>query len=373
MSSNIDWTVAFVLPNLLLKDAVDEKFVSIAPSSDARVLKCIEMNPAARQLITGFTDQFGNRSDVSVLIYRRGAISKTKLLPALISFRNLFALSCILNGWQYAIGNPNVFWTLFSDYFDCYPWAPGAGGLDLVQIGPAQESIRKASAFRGQSSPDLPQMGMLIGASPDNTVFEPLRAAWRRKFCRSGSSETKITSLFRSLAVAYQAAALPIKNSSWLFDYGTNIALWVSAFEILVHPLQNKASFQEVLNFLGKAAWHNPKLAHRRFKITYKGRTERVNLVKALYWQLYNARNDFLHGNRVTLRDLFVHKNRDLIDLTKVAPLLYAVAIRCFFEIYQKKKQGNIVEVAFQKIYESSLLEKALIHLTMPSSLWNEF
>jgi len=366
--STADWTIAFVLPNLTLKKSLDEDCVSIAPRSDSRVQECVERNDAARHLLDGFTDQFGTKRSVSAMIYRRGVIPQAKLLPALISFRNLFALSCIINGWQCFIGNLNVFWTLFSDYFDCYPWAPGASGEDLVQLGPGQESVRKVSGFRGQTSPDLSQI--LIEASPDNVILEPLRAVWRRRFTGTTDYGRRTTALFRSLAVAYQAAALPIKNSSWLFDYGTNVALWISAFEILVHPMQNRASLPDVLNFLRKATWIKPELRHRRFKIMYRNRSERVNFVKALYWQLYNARNDFLHGNRVNARDLFVNRNPNLIDLTKVAPVLYGIALRCFFGTYQKRRKGNVIKVALEKIRESSQLERALIALTVPTSDW---
>src|SRR5437879_2234228 len=72
--STADWTIAFVLPNLPLKKSLDEDSVSIVPSSDPRVQACMQRNPAARQLVNGFTDQFGTRRNVSAMIYRRGVI-----------------------------------------------------------------------------------------------------------------------------------------------------------------------------------------------------------------------------------------------------------------------------------------------------------
>src|SRR5438132_1671676 len=102
--STAEWTIAFALPNLTLKKSLDEDCVSIAPPSDSRVQECMERNAAARHLLDGFTDQFGTKRSVSAMMYRRGVIPQAKLLPALISFRNLFALSCIINGWQCFIG-----------------------------------------------------------------------------------------------------------------------------------------------------------------------------------------------------------------------------------------------------------------------------
>jgi hypothetical protein len=93
------WEVVFILPNLRLEQAFDEEFVAIAPSTDRRIQDHAERNQSTRQLINGFADQFGNRRQVSAIILRDDAPAPTKTLEAVTSFRNLFAASCILNGW----------------------------------------------------------------------------------------------------------------------------------------------------------------------------------------------------------------------------------------------------------------------------------
>lgn len=107
---------------------------------------------------------------------------------------------------------------------------------------PAMESVPKAQGFSGQTSPDLPAMGILLKAVPDEAILKALQRRWRRRFSRGGRKEWHTTALFRSLAVAYQACALPTKNSSTIFDYGTTIAVWVSAFETLQEGRKNDST-----------------------------------------------------------------------------------------------------------------------------------
>ena len=109
----------------------------------------------------------------------------------------------------------------------------------------------------------------------------------------------------------------------------------------------------------------------KRFRMTYRGEILPLTAAQRAYTYLYSARNDFLHGNRVKPRSLFVNENRALIDLTKVAPLLYAIALRCFLGIYEKRRRGNAVQVALEKIRESSNLERALIALSVPIEDWS--
>lgn len=365
------WEIAFVLPNLRLEAAVDEEFIALAPSTDARINEYAATNAAARELIGNFEDQFGNRRPISAIILRNDAPPQTKTLEALTSFRNLFAISCVLNGWQYQIGNPNVFLTLYSDFFDLYPWAPNRRKSDdLVLIGPALESVRKAKGFKGQTSPDLPAMGSLIKAAPDQTIFDALKSRWRRRFGGGSRKEWHTTALFRSLAVAYQASALPTKNVATIYDYGTTMGIWVSAFETLLHPRVGKVGLESVLRAFDRSSWLYPGLRHRRFKITYVGvagrRQERVNRVKAFYYQLYKARNDFLHGNDVRLSKLLLNQNPKLLDLTKVAPLLYSVALHCVLDTSKMIKSKNPVARAFRKIDQRSQLERALLKVTIP-------
>jgi len=65
----------------------------------------------------------------------------------------------------------------------------------------------------------------------------------------------------------------------------------------------------------------------------------RGKAVEFLYWQLYKARNDFLHGNPVTPYDALFknpkpHGKATLLN--HLAPLLYQVALLCDFNWFLK-------------------------------------
>ena len=142
--------------------------------------------------------------------------------------------------------------------------------------------------------------------------------------------EWKTRVLFRSLEVACQAARVPAvgTRTPTIHDVGIGLALWVSAFEILSHPKEGDATRTTVLDLLETAAWKTSKLKARRFKIWGPKKTiRRISLVQKLYCELYRARNDFLHGNRVTASKLFPLNKSGGPTLLHCAPLIYRAAL----------------------------------------------
>src|SRR6185369_10194505 len=89
--------IVYILPNLVLSDPVESDAVALLPSTDQRVLEKAKNNKALRALVTGFTDEKGRHREVSVLAFNRHTIAEKNLNEALVSFRNAFALSCIVN------------------------------------------------------------------------------------------------------------------------------------------------------------------------------------------------------------------------------------------------------------------------------------
>jgi hypothetical protein len=58
-------------------------------------------------------------------------------------------------------------------------------------------------------------------------------------------------------------------------------------------------------------------------------------LAAYLYWEIYRARNDFLHGNPVSRERLFPFKNDKRPPLPHLAPLIYKTALLGFLERFQ--------------------------------------
>ncbi len=150
-------SVVFVLPNLEIKLPVETNYVGILPNSDPRVIEIAKHSPAVNALISKFTDHHGSKSPVSVMVIHADAPKSIKDSAALVSFRNIFAISCVLQSWQLSIGSANSHGTRFSDYYDFYPFAPTRDGVDLLHIGHALNALDAADDFQGQSYPELPR------------------------------------------------------------------------------------------------------------------------------------------------------------------------------------------------------------------------
>jgi hypothetical protein len=115
--------------------------------------------------------------------------------------------------------------------------------------------------------------------------------------------------------MAFASSKMPGTVDVRLFDLGRIVSLWVSAFEILAHPRIGRSGLFQVYDLLGKAPWHDKKLAQRKYrahissnKLKQKSAPLR-SLPCWLYGELYHARNDFLHGNPIRQNKLRV---RDL-------------------------------------------------------------
>ena len=156
MSSSNNWKFCFLLHNLELKDAFESEFMAIVPNNDSRISKIISDVPAVAPLIRNFTDQNGKPRYPSALIVREDAPSHIGSLEAIISFRNIFALSCLLYAWPRTIGNLNVFFPLWSDFFDFYPTTLMKDPNFLHTLSPAIDGGCLPDNFGGQASPNLP-------------------------------------------------------------------------------------------------------------------------------------------------------------------------------------------------------------------------
>jgi hypothetical protein len=336
-----------VLPNLCIEKPIETKFVGLLPHTDHRVIEIAKRDPAVLALVNGFSDRRGEKCNVSVMVIHDEAPDSVKNINALVSFRNIFAISCVLHAWQHTVGSLNAYGTLYSDYFDFYPFGPTRDGKDLLHMGSALNSFDSPDGFRGQTYPDISITDSSLSPRPNEIIFKFLSKAWIERF-EKGRKNWRSNKLFRSLAIAYHACSVPKKNSLLFYDFGVSVALWVSAFEILVHPGKNgKSDLPAVLALLSKAQFKDRVLKRRR-KITYRKQTRSGNVVEYLYWQLYDARNDFLHGNPVTPNDALYkspkHQGRVTL-LNHLAPLLYQVALLSYSDWFTKRpKTKNLNE-----------------------------
>lgn len=361
MTSSDNWKFCLLLHNLELKAAFESEFMAIVPNNDVRMSKIIADEPCVAPLIQNFTDQEGKPKFPCALIVRTDAREQIGSLEAVVSFRNIFALSCLLYAWPRVIESRNVFFPQWSDFFDFHPTRPSRDETFLHTLSPAIDGGCLPEKFRGQISPNLSEASSLK-FHPDDKILPLLLDFWKKEFAETNSPDWNRLVVFRSLEMAYQAASLPSNSRFTIYDFGSRIALWVSAFEVLVHPGEGKgqANIEKVKNLLEKASWHNERLEKLDYHIRINGNETNVNLVQGLYGELYDARNDFLHGNAVARSRLFCFCNEKRRSLIEIAPVIYKVALSCSLRQFgdTKEKTG---EQPNHKEYFDCALENALL------------
>lgn len=346
-----NWQILFLLPNLRLSKAIGNDRIAIAPYIDQRIVDIVSTCSVAKCLVENFEDQFGRKVNPALLLIRDNAPDFIRNIETIVGFRNIFALSIIIEGHEHSLTSNFVAYPLYSDYFDFYPITISRNNDELIIHSPSVLGVNdKAQDFKGQTTLGLADPGSIV--SPANDLFVQLEKVWKRRFISRRLGEWQTRALFRSLEMAYHATAMPFKNHSTLYDFGTSASLWVSAFEILSHPRKGKADLLSVLNLLGKYGWAQKQVARKVYKVKHKTGVLKVNIVQMLYKQLYETRNDFLHGNPVTLSRLHPFRNKKIHPITRFAPLIYKVALLAFLGQFKERPR----KLDWQNVEMSKLL-----------------
>ena len=141
--------------------------------------------------------------------------------------------------------------------------------------------------------------------------------------------------------MANQASRIPAGTDATFYDVGRSIALWISAFEILAHSGKGGRSGPvEVVKLLNRIPWLRPRLRASRFNIDVKGR--KGAFPAWLYGLIYRARNDFLHGNPATARDLRIDRSGK--SLFVYAAPLYRMALAAFLGLAWRQEMPEAAE-----------------------------
>lgn len=352
MSTNSDqWQLGAVLQNLSLDyEGPDEISFPGSPyhlvsGKDQRIWEFAqncEYDDVAH-FLRAFRDDQGNKYSPAAIIAASGSpVRKDLRHQSLAAFRNVVAFSLILKNHATSLtlinnlpANPS-----FSDTFDIFPANfSQTGSVNLVT--PAKTFLfHPMDTFLATNSPALPlQKG--IRFFPDPYLFKSLGLAWTTHFKSRGPLNSYFTALFRSLEVAYRAATANYNPASQ-YDYGTNIALWVSAIEILGHPQQGHVNPEKVIELLDKYKWQYPRFNKTTYQNPPAQRSRKGNRnakkktpIKAIskfYMLMYHARNDYLHGNPVTVKSLQKRVKKRLVTLPSAAPMVYRTALASYLE-----------------------------------------
>ncbi|PDS58830.1 MULTISPECIES: hypothetical protein [Rhizobium] len=320
-----DWTPVFVLPNIPLEAAIGCEIAALVPANDGRVAALKRTHTTFKHFLNRFADNFGEKFEPSVLILNTAAPPIFRDVTALASFRDLIAVSAVTHSRALELRHPRGHRVLFGEAFAIYPWMLDRHYEDVIGSTPAILGTHELSRFKGQSSPALFRTS--LGESDiDQPLLAELMTRWRRRY-EAAEPAWEDVALMRSLNMAYHASLLPAGTDTTFYDVGRVVSLWVSAFEILVHPGgSGQANRDKVFEMIERAPWAKPEsgqLAHDT-----GGKTK---VTSWLYQVLYECRNDFLHGNPVERSNLVLTTPQRTIF--EYAAPLYRIALTAFLPL----------------------------------------
>ncbi len=360
-----DWEPVFVLPNIKLAESIDAKLAVLAAIDDGRVASLRQSQPTFDSFISRFTDAFGEKLAPTVLLVRADAL-ETFGIEALSSFRDAIAIATVAYNRALELKSPRKGGrVLFGNAFAFYPWMTDRNDEYLICRTLGIGGLHDVTAFRGQSSPEL-FCSCLDLSDVDVPLLDELLDRWRRCYGEPARSWCDIA-LFRSLNMAHNASLLPAASDETFYDVGRLISLWISAFEILVHPGgDGKANRDKVFDLLERINWEDSRCAEKRFPT---GRQQgHRSLASWLYQSLYDRRNDFLHGNPVKPSALQLREFGP--NLFCYAAQLYRMALTAFLplalradipsasdtEAFAEYTAEGITFSDYQQAYEDALL-----------------
>jgi hypothetical protein len=253
-----------------------------------------------------------------------------KSTEALAGFRDALALSVVPYVQARILAHESQFKVRFTNWFSIYPWMIDKNYQYVVMRSSAVMGLHETKLLDAQTYPGLCQE--IIGSGDiDQTLHKELMVRFKRRFTTEKPAWGDIA-LFRSLNTANAAGQLPSHGDSTPYDVGRAISLWVSAFEILAHPEEGHSGLLQVYELLEKATWHSIACREARHPCMAPAHARRARILAcAIYSRLNTARNDYLHGNKVSDVQLVIMPSRRL--LLDYAPVLYRMALTAFLDL----------------------------------------
>lgn len=337
MSEKPGWQIARFLPDLTLppegtsgwetpglRDALGLfiDVAAIAPLHDPRVKEALDRDRVASVLAGRFRDLNGRPVEPSVLILRRDA-RLPRTLSMIGDFRNAVAFACVAYARAaVTTGNSNFLNAYWSTRFNFHPAEIGKDGRVLAFTPAVTTSLGDPKTLVLGSDPRLIASPSLRGA--DESLARTLGRLWIRRYLgRAGHGTRDSRAVFRSLELAYLASQVPGLGSGSSMDYGITIAHWVSAMETLVWPNRGNARESDVWAVLSEALPKDGALQRRVFSVDKK----RVSGPRKLVRIIYQARNDFLHGNALRSKVLELPRNPIILGVVELTSTIYRMVL----------------------------------------------
>lgn len=320
-----NWVPIVALPNISLEKSIEGGFFRLCSCSDSRLRQIKKKHKSFDQFLSGFTDTFGRSISPAVILIEKKKLQLKNRVSAefIASFRNIIATSIVPNQWALSFLSESGSRILYSDYFSIYPWMIDRDYEHVIANTPGQLAIDEARKFRGQQSPQLSVMHAK-DFDFDRQLLCSLLKIWNHHIHDETPTWENIA-LFRSLNMAYEAMRFPAETLISQHDVGRMIGLWVSAFEILAHPGNEKIYWLDIAQELESINLASAYLPKTKYEVKVGKKVFSFMVLGYLYCLLYNTRNDFMHGNPIR-DDSLVVPGSDR-RLGSIAPILYRMVL----------------------------------------------
>lgn len=314
------------LPGLTSRQSVQGgRFLFLHPD-DARYKGVCDADRGIEGYLASFSTPFGNQLRPPVVAVEQ---ARKRPVPAtdLAMFRDCIAIAAIIDARRRSDGaRPSGF--DHSDSFEFYPVHPGRDDDSVYLHTASERGVHELAQFRGQPNPVVlhPYHRHL---DFDQALLTPLLQLFARKRAR----RDLWIRVSRALHAAFLACQAPFLHLGGQLDLGMTTSLWVTAFEVLVHPGgSDDVRFDHVKQALLSIPWPEKALRRQsRVAVDTRKKEKRTRPLAEphttppvqLYGRLYAARNAYLHGDpeyAKVQRHLF-HGRRGSLQVQ--APILF--------------------------------------------------
>jgi hypothetical protein len=317
------WVAVMAIPGIDLPSPVRAGVLAAVGSGDDLFAQALSTDLSAARLASGFSTPFGEKFKPSLVLSYQG--SRRVRVESLVAFRNLIAVPHVIGGrikkWSVWQSSGPV----FSDHFDLYPVAPTKDPDSLIIDTATYWGLHEAKKFGGQPAPTVldPRHTRV---SPDADLLDALLTL-DSSTARSEAQRRFKLRVRRSLEFAFHALRAPVSYSKQRSDRAVALSLWVSAFEVLVHPDVGDVNSRHVTGVIKQIPWSRASLRRARYKpIGLRGVTRLTTRPVQTYLRLSRLRNAFLHGESFKDSSLEGRRHHSWGSLDFQIPALY----RCF-------------------------------------------
>jgi hypothetical protein len=341
------------IPSVDLLNYVAINDLILLGSGDKRYQDLKEQNPVLKQYLDSFKTPFGRKVNPSIIV-RDESLPKVDA-SHLCAFRNAIAIAGVIGSRICSCIHNQTTGFYCTDLFDFYPVSVSSDETDLVAKTPFELSAWcNVNNFAGQTTPAVVYPENIQPAFDEKLMLALLDVVEKKPLTRDEQSFK--TRVIRSMEITYYAMRNPFVTLGERSDFGVQMSLWVSAFEILANPHIENVRFSDVSAMIKAVAWRDKKLRVKQFAAVGAQQGRKTTFPVQIYGRLYQTRNAYMHGNALHKGEYEFHKRKRWGNLFFQAPALY----RCvLMHALNSKGFGELLAHSQEHdLYERVLLSK---------------